>query len=227
MIRCARSVYITNPTQETCPRSCRLCGPHAVTWARSYRSGICLPYLGDLSRSWSVVVNRWSGRGVNHWYPYVRAWYSSKILAWCWIIGISNDCSSLKCLSLYWIIGISTNELKLKTIVLICVLRLSFFAFRIFVFSRLPVLCVSRRWWWGHAISRPSWPPPKTGVSSQGQTWLPIWKACLGRGWRTGRWRRLPMPCMLVRATTWPCRALIRWFTWTFFAPICPIPCTY
>ena len=49
---CAGSVYNSDPTQETCARSCRSYEPHSVTWARSYkihnRWSICL----EKSRSW-------------------------------------------------------------------------------------------------------------------------------------------------------------------------------
>ena len=37
-----------DPTQEACPRSCRLYGFHSATWPRSYRSGIDLSVLNDL-----------------------------------------------------------------------------------------------------------------------------------------------------------------------------------
>ena len=59
MISCAGSVYSTDPTQEACPRLCRLCGSHPATWARSYRPGIfCLPWM--LWMPWKVCRS-WSG----------------------------------------------------------------------------------------------------------------------------------------------------------------------
>ena len=39
-----QGLYITDPTQATCPRACRMCGCYPGTWARSHRSGIYLPW---------------------------------------------------------------------------------------------------------------------------------------------------------------------------------------
>ena len=36
--------YNTDPTQATWPRACSMCGSFPATWARSHRSGICLPW---------------------------------------------------------------------------------------------------------------------------------------------------------------------------------------
>ena len=36
--------HITDPTRATCPTACSICGSYPATWARSHRSGICLPW---------------------------------------------------------------------------------------------------------------------------------------------------------------------------------------
>ena len=38
-----QGLYITHPTQATCPKACSMCGSCPATWARSHRSGIYLP----------------------------------------------------------------------------------------------------------------------------------------------------------------------------------------
>ena len=39
-----QGLYITDPTQATCPRTCNMCGSYPAAWARSHRSGIHLPW---------------------------------------------------------------------------------------------------------------------------------------------------------------------------------------
>ena len=39
-----QGLYVTDPTQPTCPRACSVCGFYPATWARSHRSGIYLPW---------------------------------------------------------------------------------------------------------------------------------------------------------------------------------------
>ena len=38
-----QGVYITDPTQATCPGACSICGSYPAMWARSHRSGIHQP----------------------------------------------------------------------------------------------------------------------------------------------------------------------------------------
>ena len=45
-----QDLYSTDPTQETSARSCRFYRFHPATWARSYISGIYLPWLADLDQ---------------------------------------------------------------------------------------------------------------------------------------------------------------------------------
>ena len=47
----------TDPTQESCARSCSVCTSHTATWATSYRSGMTyyLPCLADLGYDAGVV----------------------------------------------------------------------------------------------------------------------------------------------------------------------------
>ena len=60
-----QDLHRTDPTQETCARSCRLDDSHRTTWARSYRSGFYLPWNiqivhcsgdRDLSDAWNTFI---------------------------------------------------------------------------------------------------------------------------------------------------------------------------
>ena len=59
-----------DPTQEACPRSCRLYGFHSATWPRSYRSGIDLSVLNDLDHQ--VEIDDPS-QACNGWWTVARA----------------------------------------------------------------------------------------------------------------------------------------------------------
>ena len=51
-----QGLHNTDPTQETCPRECSMCGSYPATWPRSHRLGIYLPWKSWLVQWESIII---------------------------------------------------------------------------------------------------------------------------------------------------------------------------